>query len=84
MSAPRIHRVTGDSKQGRRLRSQNSRREVGPGLTPEQIAWNARVEAERAAKKAKRICRNDGKPCDPYCNGGQCMTPAEAEEYAKE
>lgn len=29
------------------------------------------------------ICRNNGKPCDPYCNGGQCMTDAEAEEYAK-
>jgi hypothetical protein len=54
MSAPRIHRCTGDSKQGRRLRSQNARRDVGPGLTPAQIAWNASVEAKRQAKKARK------------------------------
>lgn len=54
MSAPRIHRVTGDSKRGRQLRAQQSRVETGPGLTQEQIEWNARVEAKRLAKKAKR------------------------------
>ncbi len=27
------------------------------------------------------ICRNDGKPCDPYCNGNPCMTDMEAMEY---
>lgn len=29
-----------------------------------------------------RICRRDGKPCDPYCSGGQCMTAEEEREYA--
>lgn len=51
---PKIHRVTGDSKRGRQLRARNGRVERGPGLTAEQIAWNARVEAERRMKKACR------------------------------
>lgn len=27
----------------------------GPGLTPEQKEWNARIDAERAAKEAKKV-----------------------------
>lgn len=49
-----IHRVTGDSKRGRQLRARNARVVRGPGLTAEQIAWNASIEAARQAKKARQ------------------------------
>lgn len=54
MSAPRVHRTTSDSKAGRRLAAQTTRRVEGPGPTAEQRAWNARIEAERQAKKEKK------------------------------
>lgn len=37
--------------------------------------------ATDAIRKALRLCRNDGKPCGYGCNGDQCMTDEEAEEY---
>lgn len=54
MSAPHIHRCTADSKTGRKLRSANTKVIEGPGLTKEQQEWNAKIAAERAAKKTKR------------------------------
>lgn len=49
-----IHRVTADSEQGRRLMARNARIIEGQGLSPEQLAWNAKVEAERQAKLQRR------------------------------
>lgn len=51
MSAPRIHRTTSNCKAGRKLAAQTTRIDKGP--TPEQQAWNARIDAERKAKKEK-------------------------------
>lgn len=51
------HRVTGDSKRGRQLRAMTGRIERGSGPTPEQQAWNERVERERQERKEKRRLR---------------------------
>lgn len=55
MSAPRIHRVAGGTKAARQLMSRHARPVEGPGLTPEQIAWNARIDAKRGVRKAKKV-----------------------------
>lgn len=55
MSAPRIHRVAGGTKAARQLMARHARPMEGPGLTPEQKEWNARIDAERAAKEAKKV-----------------------------
>jgi len=55
VSAPKIHRVVGGSKGARQLMARQGRIERGPGQTPEQVAWNKRIDAERFAKKAKQV-----------------------------
>jgi hypothetical protein len=57
MDKQAIHRVTADSKSGRRLISRVVTHHAKPAFlqTPEErerAGWNARVDAQRKAKKA--------------------------------
>lgn len=52
-----IQRVTADSEAGRRLMAANARIVEGPGLSPEQAEWNARIEVKRLEKLQRRAAR---------------------------
>ncbi len=57
MSKPN-HRAVAGTKRARQLAAQNSRiRAVNNSVwfDPEQQAWNARIDAERAAKKLAKL-----------------------------
>lgn len=56
------HRVAAGSKRARQLAAQNNRTRVKTALyaaTPEQADWNARVDAEREAKKLAKLAAKD-------------------------
>jgi hypothetical protein len=54
MNKPAIHRVAAGTKAGRKLLSAAARIPPPAELPSDVRAWNARVAAERAAKKAKQ------------------------------
>lgn len=54
VARPGVHRFAADSKAGRRIAAETTHIHEGPGLTPEQQAWNAKIEARRLAKLARR------------------------------
>lgn len=49
-----IHRYAADSKAGRQIAARTTHIHDGQGLSPEQQAWNAAIEAKRLAKLARR------------------------------
>lgn len=60
----RPSRHTANSKMGRQIAAASSPLNIGKPLTAEQIAWNAQVDAKKAAKKAPKVF-DESTPVDP-------------------